>query len=349
MGFVAKHLERLGLAFIVILLAVALLPAASTAAQTGGGQTIREGVWLAEYFGNPNLEGPVLYTEEIQGPWLLKEWPFGQGPREGGVPDDQFSARFTTRYTFSGGNVNFRLRSDDGSRMYINGVLIIDAWHDRAGTWFESRVLPIPAGTYTIVVEYYDAFGDNVIEAQFEETTDAPSAQDENFTLPGAPVPAVSGSGTTGVTTSAPLNGMVIDETSRYFTWSGAQSWGFGFYDGSYRNMYVWTDNEQFMRLMWGRWNPVFVEAGDYDVFVYIPQHPLATTNALYRVRSADGLSEPITVNQRASGASWVYLGTFTFAPGYGTQFLYLNDATYEPDGESFVLFDAASFVLRDN
>jgi hypothetical protein len=321
----------------------------------GGGTvtTSIEDTWTAEYYGNKDLEGDVLYTETIPGPWLLKEWPYGEGPRQGGVPDDMFSARFTTTHTFEAGNVNFRLRSDDGSRMYLNGVLIIDAWEDRDGSWFESRVLPIPAGTYTIMVEYYDASGANLVEAQFEPTTDLPAANDQNFTLPGTPVggavPTSNGAGVvTGLPATSPLDGIIVDENSRYFTWSGSEPWGFSFYNGSYRNMYVWSDNEQFAKKIWGRWNPVFPQSGDYDVFVHIPDQGGATINALYRVQSAAGLSEPIAVNQQASRDAWVYLGRFTFYAGYGVHFLYLNDLTYEADGTRLVVYDAASFVPVD-
>jgi hypothetical protein len=333
------------------------IPSSGNAQGGGTVSTSIEDTWTGEYFGNPDLEGDVLYTETIPGPWLLREWPYGEGPRRGGVPDDKFSARFTTTHTFQGGNINFRLRSDDGSRMYLNGFLIIDAWTDRDGSWFESRVLPIRAGTYTIVVEYYDTGGSNLVEAQFESTTDMPSANDEHFALPGTPGAGVVHPTTTTVGTGAPavgqavtspLDGIIVDENSRYFTWSGSEPWAFSFYNGSYRNMYVWSDSEQYAKKVWGRWNPVFPASGAYDVFVHIPNQGGATINALYRVQSVAGLSDPIAVDQQASRNAWVYLGRFEFSAGYGVHFLYLNDLTYEADGTRVVVFDAASFVPVD-
>jgi hypothetical protein len=329
------------------------IPSSGSAQGGGTFNTSIENTWTGEYFGNTELEPPVLYTETVPGPGLLREWPYGEGPRRGGVPDDGFSARFTTTHTFQGGNINFKLRSDDGSRMYLNGYLIIDAWEDRDGSWFDSRVLPIPAGTYTITVEFYDAHGANVLEAQFEPTTDLPSANDEFFALPGTPGAGVVHPTTTvgtaapvvGQAVTSPLDGIIVDENSRHFTWSGSEPWNFSFYNGSYRNMYVWSDSEQFAKMVWGRWNPVFPESGAYDVFAHIPDQGGATINALYRVQSVAGLSDPIAVDQQASRNAWVYLGRFEFAAGYGVHYLYLNDLTYEADGTRVVVFDAASFV----
>ena len=80
-------------------------------------------------------------------------------------------------------------------------------------------------------------------------------------------------------------------------------------------------------------------------MFVHIPNQGGATINALYRVQSVAGLSDPIAVDQQASRNAWVYLGRFEFSAGDGVHYLYLNDLTYEADGTRVVVFDAASFV----
>jgi hypothetical protein len=339
---------------------------------------VYEGEWLAEYFGNMDLEGPVLYTETLPGPFLEKVWPYGEGPRRGGVPDDMWSARFTTLVTFPGGNVKFFLNSDDGSRMLLNGYVVLDQWKDRAATWFEARVLTIPAGTYVLTVEYYDHAGANSVAAGFQPTTDLPAVDDETFQLPdwalpgagGQPADGQGGGGTTlppadggttppagpgtvpgppddtgggGVPATPPAGGELVDDGDKAFSWSGSEDWGFGF-GGFYNNRYLYTGNSALELKMWARWNPYLSATGYWDVYVYIPVHANATTNARYRVSHAGILSPVIYVNQSANAGAWVWLGAFWFNRG-ASQYLYLNDLTFEPANSHDVVYDAAKFV----
>lgn len=340
---------------------VVMAPSSPTTAQTTE-------VWYAEYFDNMHLLGDPIYTESIPGPYLNLYWTWWEGPGHG-VPYDEFSARYTIRHTFPGGNVKFMLRSDDGSALYLNGDVIINQWKDRSATWYEARVLPIPAGTYTIMVKYYDHFGENSIEATFEPTTDLPSAEDANYVPPGAPPPSPTpvpppdepddgdggddggddgdeGGGDTGGTPAEPPpGGILVDDGSTGFTWAGSQDWGFGF-GGLINNLYLWTDNSEFQMKMWGRWNVSIPRQGYWDVYVYFPFNSLATTNARYRVTHAGVLSPVISVSQYANGGKWVWLGSFWFNVG-GMQYVYLNDLTFEQGGSRYVLYDAAKFVFN--
>jgi len=51
-------------------------------------------------------------------------------------------------------NVSFNIASDDGSRLYVDGTLIIDNWHDQYVTPATSEVHLI-AGKHTLTLEYY--------------------------------------------------------------------------------------------------------------------------------------------------------------------------------------------------
>ncbi len=352
MRFWSQCFRTLTLAMIITMLAIVMLPSPQAAAQQAS-----SGLWTAEYYGNMELQGPIIFSESLPGPYLQREWLWGLGPQNG-VPDDQWSARFSTRYTFPGGNVKFMLRSDDGSRMYLNGLLILDGWTDRPATWYEARVLPIPAGVYTITVEYYDHFGANEIEARFEPTTDEPSAQDQHFVPPGAGqggagvpggVPGggagVPGGG--GIPSLPPSGGIVVDDGDLGFTWAGFDEWGFGF-GGLLNNLYLFTGNSEFAMRMWGRWNPTLPQTGNYDVYVWIPAHSNGTTNARYRVFHAGILSPVISVDQSRTGGSWVLLGTFNFYAGI-SHYVYLNDLTFEPSNSRMVLYDAVKFVYSAN
>mgnify|MGYP000617587168 CR=1 FL=1 len=352
-----KRQLRLGLlAAIAVLVATAIFPAGQAAAQ------VQQGVWFAQYYATRDLTGPVIFTETVPGPYLNMDWLWGFGPQNG-VPDDEWSARFTTLVRFTSGNVKFMLNSDDGSRMYLNGQLIIDEWHDRSATYYTARVLPIPAGTYLITVEYYEAFGTNKVEARFEPTTDAPSASDRNFrpagmpsTTGGAPGQPTSGqggggqpsggqaAGGSGVPATPPSGGVVVDANTRAFTWAGSNEFGYGF-GGLLDNLYLFASNSAFTTRLWARWNPALSRSGYWDVYVWVPPHGNATTNARYRVFHSGQLGPVITVNQRAHGGSWIWLGNYWFNSG-ANQYVYLNDVTFEAADTTWVLFDAVKFTF---
>lgn len=319
-------------------------------------------VWSAEYYSNPTLQAPVTFRETLPGPYLDVEWLWGFGPQNG-VPDDNWSARFTTRYQFPGGNVKFMLNSDDGSKLYLNGQVIIDEWHPRAGTYYTARVLPIPAGTYTIMVEYYESHGNNLVEARFEPTLDLPAAPDMNFRPAGAPgggviaptaptagqggggQPGVTQPGVTqGVPGTPPAAGVVVDANTAGFVWSGSEAWVFSF-GGLLDNLYIYNWNSSFAYDTWGRWNVDLPKSGYWDAYAYIPPNSNGTLNARYRVSHAGVLGPVISVNQRTSGGSWVWLGNYWFNSG-ASQYVYLNDLTFEPEGSTWVLFDAVKLTF---
>jgi prepilin-type N-terminal cleavage/methylation domain-containing protein len=75
-----------------------------------------------------------------------------------GIPADNFSVRWTRTVTFTAATYNFTLGSDDGSRLYIDGVLVINHWGDHSySTQSASRALT--AGEHTVVVEFYERGG----------------------------------------------------------------------------------------------------------------------------------------------------------------------------------------------
>jgi PA14 domain len=52
----------------------------------------------------------------------------------------------------------FTLTSDDGSRLFVDGALVIDWWSDHTYT-SKSATLTLAPGPHTIVVEYYQYYG----------------------------------------------------------------------------------------------------------------------------------------------------------------------------------------------
>lgn len=81
----------------------------------------------------------------------------------GDMPDnidtDDFAVRFT-RYVDLDGKYRFRAEYDDGVRVWVDGVLIIDKWKSQGGMDVqESRTIDLHDGPHVIRVEFYDGSG----------------------------------------------------------------------------------------------------------------------------------------------------------------------------------------------
>jgi hypothetical protein len=126
---------------------------------TGG--TCPTGQFLAEYFGNIALTAPAIRTACES----AISYSFGAGGPTG-LPVDNFSARWTGTFEFAAGTFTFTARADDGVRMFLDGVAIIDQWRDQSATTYTaSRTLS--AGLHEVKVEYYERFGSAVIQARW--------------------------------------------------------------------------------------------------------------------------------------------------------------------------------------
>src|SRR3990172_4459685 len=129
---------------IAVLASVSMSVTASPAAA--------QGAWYAEYFSNRDLAGaPAItrYENSVNFDW-------GSGSPDPAIPADNFSARFTRDAEgFEAGTYRFSYRSDDGIRIWVGDVLVVDDWRDRQAGWsFIDRF--IPRGTHPLRVEYYE-------------------------------------------------------------------------------------------------------------------------------------------------------------------------------------------------
>jgi len=110
--------------------------------------------WLGQYYlGRAFDGGSVVCRDDAS---INFNW--ASGSPDPAVPINDFSVRWTKTVTFAAGTHNFVAGSDDGVRVYIDGVLVINAWVDRSyATTSASRALT--AGQHTIVMEFYEHGG----------------------------------------------------------------------------------------------------------------------------------------------------------------------------------------------
>jgi beta-glucosidase len=123
--------------------------------------TDQEKPLIAQFFNNAELKGdPVLVRGDkaVDFNWR-KKLPAPE------ITTDHFSARWTGAIAPAvAGNYTFFARSDDGSRIILDGKTIVDNWHDQQAHT-ESTTIPLEANhTYKLVVEYYNIGGEASIQ-----------------------------------------------------------------------------------------------------------------------------------------------------------------------------------------
>jgi hypothetical protein len=116
--------------------------AAPAAAQSGV-------VWKAEYYKNPYLIGQPAY--ERQESAIAFDWGLGAPP---GLPDDNFSIRFTTNAYFPAGTYRFSALADDRVRVSVAFAPVINTFdRPQPGVLLNADV-PLPEGVHHIQVDY---------------------------------------------------------------------------------------------------------------------------------------------------------------------------------------------------
>ncbi|WP_433619221.1 PA14 domain-containing protein [Dactylosporangium sp. CA-139114] len=127
------------------------------------------GTFAAQYFSNTTLTGTPALTR--QDPLIDFVWPDEPGP---GVTPDQFSARWTKSQYFAAGRYKFTTVTDDGVRLFIDDKLVIDEWHDQAGTAHDYSA-DLTAGDHAIRMEFYDGGAAAVAKLFWDSTPDQPN------------------------------------------------------------------------------------------------------------------------------------------------------------------------------
>ncbi len=112
------------------------------------------GPWEGKYWNNRNLSGdPALTRQDAS---INFDWGAGSPGAE--IAVDNFSAQWTQTANLPAGTYRFTASTDDGMRVWIDNVMIIDAWFDSQIHTITADVF-LSAGNHTIVVHYYEAGG----------------------------------------------------------------------------------------------------------------------------------------------------------------------------------------------
>jgi uncharacterized protein YraI len=221
--------------------------------------------WTAQYFNNTTLSGSPVFTETLGG-GINFNW--GTGSPNPLVPVDNFTARYTSVQLFAQGTYEFVASSDDGIRVYIDNVLVLDRFFGRVLTTDRFQQT-LTAGSHSLTVEYLELIDQAIVQFQWLQVSGvatpgvpptfgpAPTVGPTPTAtrIPPTPLPPIPPGALTGTVIraqvllvrgapylGAPVVGRVLrgqtyavvgrDEDARWFLLqlSGTQGWVWGYY-----------------------------------------------------------------------------------------------------------------------
>ncbi len=131
--------------------------------------------WRAQFYNNTGLGGSPAAAMYVPRSAYQLDQNWGTGAPTAGVNADYFSAVFEGNFYFAAGDYVFTTQTDDGARVYIDNILIIDAWSDGPKER-SNRFNSIGVGYHNMRVEYYEQTGNAYVRTW--------------WTLAGSPAPA---------------------------------------------------------------------------------------------------------------------------------------------------------------
>ncbi len=140
--------------------------------------------WRGEYYGNTTLAGAPLLVRNDR----VLSFDWGSGSPASQVPADNFSARWSRDLDFHAAVYRFRVRADDGVRLWVDGTLVLDEWH--AGNTTYEQDVTIREGVHTVKLEYFELSGQAAAALDWNELGDYPDWRGEyynNESLQGEP------------------------------------------------------------------------------------------------------------------------------------------------------------------
>jgi uncharacterized protein YraI len=120
------------------------------------------GSWTAQYFANASLAGlPTLIQSEAS---PSHQW--SSGSPVASIPADNFSARWTSTQNLAAGTYRITVRADDGVRVFVDSVAVINQWQSATGQTFTADT-SLSAGPHNFMIEYFEAGGQAFLEYDF--------------------------------------------------------------------------------------------------------------------------------------------------------------------------------------
>jgi fibronectin type 3 domain-containing protein len=159
---------------------------------------------VGEYFNNTSLTGsPVLTRTDT-----VVDFNWGTGSPHASVTADNFSVRWTGKVQplFSE-NYTFYTYNDDGARLWVNGVQLVNDWTGHPATEFSGSISLTGGQQYDIVLEYFEGGGDAVARLSWSSASTAKAVIPQSQLY--APSPPSAPAAPSGLAASAVSSGQI--------------------------------------------------------------------------------------------------------------------------------------------
>jgi hypothetical protein len=235
---------------------------------------LTEGVgWQAEYFANQHLAG----SARVRRTDTAIDFGWGTGSPDPAIPNDHFSARWVYSPGFTPGTYRFLTSTDDGVRLWVDGNLLVDSWHNQGLPNTHSGDIYLDHGSHQIKVEYFEDGGEAHAHVWWQRLDSGyvgwKGEYFDNFNLVGGPVLTRDDAELAfDWGTGPPISWMPHDNFS--VRWSRHLSFDPGYYRFSVRSddgVRVWLDDG----LVIDKWYPMDNELHYVDGIYLSGMHKL--------------------------------------------------------------------------
>lgn len=126
------------------------------------------GPWYAEYFNNNGFMGTPAYVKYDSA--IHFDWGYGT-PNEKVIQSDNFSVRWTSTRFLATGVYSFNLKYNDGIRVELNGVELINDLGNPNGEREIGFYIPVATNQVTIKVEYVERTDKAFVNVRFNRVS----------------------------------------------------------------------------------------------------------------------------------------------------------------------------------
>ncbi|MEA3337360.1 MAG: PA14 domain-containing protein [Chloroflexota bacterium] len=135
--------------------------------------------WKGEYYDNRGLRGePVIVRNDTE-----IDFNWGTSSPAPGMPSENWSARWSIERDVPAGTYRFSVWVDDGVRIWVDDVMIIDGWQEGSARNYTQDVV-ITRGIHSVVVEYFQGAGSASLRLDVGYVDEYPDWKGEYFDNP---------------------------------------------------------------------------------------------------------------------------------------------------------------------
>jgi hypothetical protein len=132
--------------------------------------------WKGDYFNNQFLSGSPTFTRND----VAVSFDWSSTAPAPGVPNSNFSVRWTRTVEFAPGSYRFTLRVNGGTNLIIDGNLVISQWNNNINGTFTADYT-LSSGTHTFEIDYYNVGGNAYIWFTYQPLGGSTSGWSGNY------------------------------------------------------------------------------------------------------------------------------------------------------------------------